>query len=285
MKRRSKTDSPDVVAHDAARHAANSLPLRLLARVGFVVLGALHTVLGAIAISVATSSGGGEASQTGALSQISRTPGGVFMLWTIIVGMLALAVMQVVQAVVARGANRKRTWARRANELGKGASYCFIAGLAFVFARGDSTSTTKTTRGVSETLLDTPGGTVPLFVVGLIVFTVGAAFIFRGASRGFTEDVSVPPGTAGRVTVALGVTGFVTKGATLCTVGLLFVVSTFTRDSSIASGLDGALKSLAQLPFGGFLLVGFGVASSSTACTASCGRSSRSSEPRESPFR
>jgi len=66
----------------------------------------------------------------------------------------------------------------------------------------------------------------------------------------FREDLTLPGGAAGRGTVALGVTGYVAKGIALGVVGVLFAVAAVTSDPSEATGLDGALKALAALPFG-----------------------------------
>ena len=74
----------------AARAAQDSTAFRVIARIGYVVLGILHIVIGVIAISIATG-GGGEADQGGALEQIQKTPAGVFLLWTIVIGLAALA--------------------------------------------------------------------------------------------------------------------------------------------------------------------------------------------------
>ena len=48
--------------------------------------------------------------------------------------------------------------------------------------------------------------------------------------------------------------GYIAKGIAVGVVGVLFVVAALTHDPEKASGLDGALKSLADLPFGTFIL-------------------------------
>ena len=80
--------SPDS-AVDAARTATRSVPLQALARLGFAVNGLLHILIAAIAISVAVGASAGTADQSGALGQLAGNPGGVFILWTIVVGLFA----------------------------------------------------------------------------------------------------------------------------------------------------------------------------------------------------
>lgn len=244
---------------DVARSAEGNRTFQFLARSGVAVIGLLHLVIGVIAISVATSSARDEVDGSGALHRIAQTPGGFVVLWVVIVGMLALGVWQAVQLFLVPGRSKRRRWGTRVIELGKGAVYFFIAGLAFTFARGESVSTARLTRRFSADLLDNPGGAVILVIIGLVTLVVGGSFVFRGASTNFTEDIRVPAGRIGPATVALGVLGFVAKGIALAVVGVLFVIAAFTSDTRIASGLDGAVTWMLTLPFGGVILVGVGI--------------------------
>ena len=59
---------------------------------------------------------------------------------------------------------------------------------------------------------------------------------------------------AAALIVTFGMVGYIAKGIAVGVVGVLFVVAALTHDPEKASGLDGALKSLADLPFGTFIL-------------------------------
>jgi hypothetical protein len=251
----------DGIVKDLARTAESNHTFQFLARTGVAVIGLLHLLIGAIAITVATSSGREEVDGSGALRRIADTPGGVVLLWAIIVGMLALGVWQVVQLFLVPGRSRRRRWGYRVIELGKGAVYFFIAALTFAFARGETVSTARITRDFSSTLLDSPGGPIVMVLIGIVTLIVGVAFVVRGASTGFTEDIRVPVGYLGRATVALGVLGFVAKGIALAVVGVLFVIAAFTSESWIAAGLDSALTVLIDLPSGAVIpvVVGLGL--------------------------
>ena len=62
-------------AASTARAAQDSTAFRVLARVGYVVLGILHILIGGIAISIATGGGGENADQGGPCSRSrSRLP-------------------------------------------------------------------------------------------------------------------------------------------------------------------------------------------------------------------
>jgi len=86
--------------------------------------------------------------------------------------------------------------------------------------------------------------------VGVGVIAVGIYFAYKGATKGFQDDIRVPSGSLGRGITALGVAGYIAKGVALVAVGVLFVVGAVTADPSRATGLDGALQSLAELPAG-----------------------------------
>lgn len=247
------------VAAKAARNAERSRPLRFLARAGYVVSGLLHGVIGAIAISVAVGAGGGEADQSGALANLAAAPGGIALLWVMVVGLAALGLWEIIQIFVVIGPDPKRKWAHRIGVFSKAVAYLTIAAITFTFASGGSTSSASSTKDFSAKLLAAPGGVIVLVVVGLGVFGIGGYFGFKGAAKKFTDDITVPSGTAGGVVTALGVVGYIAKGVALCVVGVLFVIAAATFDPSKATGLDGALKSLAALPFGAVILTVVGI--------------------------
>ena len=110
------------------------------------------------------------------------------------------------------------------------------------------------TTSFSATLLATPGGVALLVLIGLVVLGVGVAFVVRGIRRDFEEKLALPAGAAGTGIRVLGTVGYVAKGVAVAIVGVLFAVAAFTHDPEKAGGLDSALKSLAELPFGQVIL-------------------------------
>jgi hypothetical protein len=244
-----------------ASAAQRSRTFRTLARAGYLVLGLVHVIIGAIAVSVAVGSGGGQADQSGAMAQISRVPFGAAVLWVIVLGLTALALWQLVEAFVEQDPDTKRKWGRRAKEVGTAVAYLAIAATALVYALGGSSDSSESTTSVSAQLLSSPGGVLLLVLVGLGILGVGVAFIVRGIRKDFERQLSLPSGKVGRGIRTLGMVGYLAKGIAVAVVGVLFIVAAFTHDPEKASGLDGALKSLAALPFGQVILwlVGVGV--------------------------
>lgn len=218
------------------------------------MLGLLHVVIGAIAVSIAVGAGGGEADQSGALDQVARAPFGGVLLWVIAFGLAALGVWQVAEAFLERNPDAKRKWGRRAKLVGTAVVYLVLSGTALVYAVGGRSDSSASTTGLSATLLAAPGGVVVLVLIGLVIAGIGAAFIVRGIRRDFEEHLALPGGAVGVVVRTLGIVGYVAKGIAVAIVGVLFVVAAVTADPERAGGLDAALTSLAALPFGRLIL-------------------------------
>lgn len=238
----------------AANAAQNSRILKSLARIGYVVLGIVHIVIGTIAISVAQGAGG-EADQGGAMQQVASWPFGLVLLWLIALGLFALGLWQVAEAFLVRDPDSKKKWGYRVKYVGTAIAYVTIGVTALVYALGGRSDGDQSTQTLSAQLLATPGGVFLLVLVGLVVAGVGVAFVYRGATRKFEEHLELPgSGAARRGILVFGTVGYIAKGIAVGIVGVLFVVAAVTADAEAAGGLDAALKSLSDLPFGVVIL-------------------------------
>jgi hypothetical protein len=220
--------------------------VRALARGGLVASGILHMLIGAIAISV-TYGLNQRADQSGALKAVAETPGGVVLLWIAAIALIGLAIWQWTGPMAWRP---EGVAPNRIRDRFKAAGFLVVGLAAVVFAVGGRGDAAEATRTLSSILIDIPGGVFILMALGVGVGAVGGAFVFRGVSRNFREDISPPEGAAGVAVVTLGVVGHTTKGLALVLVGALFVGSALFTDTSWASGLDGAVRFLASLPTG-----------------------------------
>lgn len=244
----------------AVRDVSESRAFHILARSGFAVNGLLHILIGGIAIGIAFHGGhGGEADQSGALQGLAASPGGLIVLWVSVVGLFALGLWEVAQVILAGGTDAKKKWGKRVTEAGKAVVYFVLGGTALVFALGGSSDSSDSSQTASATLLATPGGVFLLIAVGLAVLGFGVGFVVIGIRRTFRKLIRTPAGAAGRAVTTLGVVGYIAQGVAFGAVGVLFVVAAVTYDAEKAAGLDGALKSLTDLPFGVVLLVAIGI--------------------------
>jgi hypothetical protein len=242
-------------AERSARRLRNSTWFHAGARTGFAVAGLLHVLIGVLAITIATRGGGGEADQSGALAALAATPAGGILLWVVVVGLLALGVWQILEAVtVSEPDPRKRTGARL-KEAGKAVAYFAIGFTALGFARGAGGSSEQSTQNATAGMLSSPLGIVAVLAVAALAVCIGIGFVVSGVKEEFLRNIVVPPGATGRAVTAVGRVGYLAKGVAVIVVGLLFAWAALTADPSRAGGLDGALKALAALPFGSAILV------------------------------
>lgn len=220
--------------------------MRALARGGLVASGILHALIGAIAISVSYGLKQ-RADQSGALEAIAATPGGVVLLWVCAISLIGLAIWQWTGPMAWRP---EGVAPNRIRDRFKSAGFLAVGLASVVFAVGGRADTAEATRTLSTLLIEIPGGIFVLIALGVAVGAVGGAFVFRGISRNFREDISPPKGPGGVAIIALGMVGHTAKGLALLIVGALFVGSALFSDTSWASGLDGAVRFLADLPTG-----------------------------------
>jgi hypothetical protein len=253
----------------AARAAKDSTAFRRIARVGFVVLGLIHVIIGSLAISIAAG-GSGDADQDGAMEQLRSTPLGGLLLAGVAVGLFALAAWQIASAFLAADPAETKKWGQRVKLFGISAAYLAVGGMALIYALGGRAESEEASKTLSEVVLAAPGGVVLLVVIGLSVIGVGIGFVVGGVLRSFEKLLDLPTGAARRGIVTLGVIGYLGKGIAVSVTGVLFVVAAVTQDPEKAAGLDAALRSLLDLPLGPFVLgaVGAGFAIYGVFCIA-----------------
>ena len=185
-------------------------------------------------------------------------------------GLFALAIWQIAEAVVEREPDTKKRWGLRLKFLGTAGAYLAIAATALVYAMGGQSQSSESSQSFSARLLAVPAGVVLLVLVGLGVAAVGIAFIVTGFTQSFTKKLNLPGGNARRGIVAFGVAGYIAKGIAVGVTGILFVAAALTHDPEAAGGMDAALRTLAGLPYGPIILwvVGAGLALYGLFCVA-----------------
>jgi hypothetical protein len=245
-------------AKRAASSASHSPLITAVARVGFAASGLMHLLMGYIAVRIALHHGG-ESDQSGAFAQLTKLPGGTFLLWATVAGMTALALWLLLQASLGIGSSSKKRWARSLVSLGKAVAYLALAWTALAFVLQRPSSSTTATRRASGTILSLPGGQALLIIVGIATAGIGGYFIYKGARQKFREDIRLHDSRSEQAVIALAMTGYVAKGIAIVAVGVLFVVAAITVDPQDASGLDGALKAFSRLPYGEVILIIIGL--------------------------
>lgn len=246
--------------HDAEEGAAaveRSRPFRILARTGFAASGLIQLLVGVIAIRIAFHAGG-RGDQSGALADLADAPGGVVLLLLVAIGSVALTVWLLAVAILEREQDLRRRWLARARDLGKAVIYGIVGVTALRVVFGDRSSSAASTKQGAETLLHVPGGAVVLAIAGAVVLAIGGSLVWIGLARRFEKLLVMPAEPADAVIAVLGTIGYVARGLAVAVVGVLFIVAAATSDARRASGLDGALREFAALPFGQIVLIAIG---------------------------
>jgi hypothetical protein len=241
-------------ARDASDQLSHTRGYRVLVTVGLVSYGVVHLLIAWIALRIAWG-GGGNASQQGALSTLAKTGAGPVLLAVVALGMLTLALWQVVEAVfghgrVAQQHDEARRTRRRLSSAGRAVVY-LVLGISAVRLVLGAGSSGNQEQGLTSKLMRVPVGRVLVVVVALAILVVGIVLVVRGLKQKFTEDLT---GDQTRPTLVLGTAGFVSKGVALGVVAGLFAWAAITYDPKKAGGLDAALHTIGSQPLGSVLL-------------------------------
>lgn len=246
----------------AARQAGESDGLENLARVGLLAYGLVHVLVAWLALQLAWFGGGQSADQSGAMATVAESPVGTPLLWVIAIGLIALAVWQAAEVLrwrsgwSASGKARTKALQRSGKALVKAAIYVALAVLAIRFATGSGQSSSQQQQQTTAGVFGWPAGQWLVGAAGLVLIGAGAYHVAKGVTKGFLKEIDTSDASpaALRLVTRLGQIGFPGKGVALAGVGALLIYAAITFDPSKAQGLDGAMRTILDLPFGQILL-------------------------------
>ncbi|WP_152346977.1 DUF1206 domain-containing protein [Brevibacterium sp. CFH 10365] len=261
-------DSADAVAQEAA----DSRWFERIARAGFIANGLVHAVLGVTTMAIGLGRGGGEADQAGAVGQIAAEPFGMVLIVICLVGCALMALWCLINAFFGSGSLRgagtrdpqqkqgRRRWIDFLKMLGFAIAYAAIAATFSQFVLGGGADSGKASSQASATVAKAPGGLYLLMAVGAVVAIAGVAFCVNGLRRKWGAELRRPNSSVTRFVLGLtGVVGYLGKGVTLLSMGILVAVSAANGDPGNFTGIDGALKGMRDQPFGPYLLLSVGI--------------------------
>jgi hypothetical protein len=240
----------------AARRAESSRAAEWGARAGLVARGLLWLVVGFLALQVAL--GGHErADRGGALQALKDQPFGTLLLVVLAGAFTAHAAFRLLEGTVGRrdeDDDRKRLL-KRAWSLCRVVIYGALAVGTVRFLLSDASSGGDAS-GPTARLLGVPAGRTLLGIVGAGVVLGGLVQGVRGVRQDFTDKLDMPSGRMRTAVERVGAAGLVGRGLVYVLVGSFLVEAAVTTDPHKAKGLDAALKTLANRPYGTlFLLV------------------------------
>lgn len=234
----------------------NSHALDLAAKAGLVAYGAVHLLIGWLALQLAFGDRQGSASGSGAVRELAQQPFGEVLVWLVAAGMGLLVVWQLLEAAAGHRARRGPARVRkRLGSVGKAAVYGYIGVTAVTIVVG-SGSSSGGTDSMTARLMELPGGQLLVGAVGGGIIAVGCYLVWKGLSEGFRDDLTLQgqSGDIGNALKWLGKAGYTAKGISLGIVGVLFGYAAATHDARRSGGLDQALQQVLEQPFGPYLL-------------------------------
>jgi hypothetical protein len=242
-------------AQEAAEQANDSTWLDFAVRGGLVAYGIVHVLVAGLALALAFGKAPEPASQQGAMQALAEQPWGPLMLGALAIGFAALAIWQLVEAVIGhRNAGDRMRWFWRALAAGRVAVYAAFGYSAISTAFGGGSSTSK--NRLTAEVMRLPLGPLLIALAGLVFVAVGVGLAWQGVTRSFLDNLryDANTGSSGTALVAVGVFGYPMKGLALGVIGALLIWAAVTYDPRHAGGLDVALRTLIAQPVGPWLL-------------------------------
>ena len=273
---------------EAAVELHRSKPLEIVMRVGIVAFGVVHLLIAWIAFELAWTSDQRNANSRGAMHSLASQPLGGVLLWVTAIALTGLAIWQFLEAVVGRTQRRGLAKVRRRLTcVARGCVCAALAVLAFGMAANSSGGGGgKSGRGgggsgggggsskdtMTAHVLNMTGGQFLVTLIGLAIIGAGIFEFAYGVRKSFRDDLDsrALSGAHGTAVVRLGQAGYIAKGIAVGIVGVLFAWAAITYEPQEAGGLDSALKTLLDQPFGSWLLsaVALGLAAFGVFCAA-----------------
>jgi len=239
------------------RRASDSTAAHALARAGLTARGVIWILIGWVAVLVALGHSKNEVDQQGALQMLAGKPYGTVSLWLLGIGFAGYALWRLSE-VVTGVAGEGNGPGPRLRSLGRAVIYVGFAYLTFkVLSGSQSGSQSRKQQDVTATVMQHPGGQWVVGIAGAIVVIIGLVLVIEGLRRRFVKYLltsRMSPRTR-RIVKTLGTVGTTVRGVVIALVGILVIDAAVTHSPAKSGGVDKALLTLRDQPFGPILLV------------------------------
>jgi hypothetical protein len=227
-----------------------------LASFGLAARAFTYLVIAWLAFQIALGHHTHQANQRGALAEIAQNSLGLALLWIVGFGLGAYALWRFIEAATGTATDGKKA-GPRLKSAARGIVYAALCVSTFAFIAGTSREgqaekqSTLTARVMKHDF-----GRWLVGAAGVVVVIVGIVLIVNGARKKFEEELrtgEMSP-TTRRVVSRLGMVGTISRGIVFATAGILVVDAAVSFDPKESRGLDGALRTLADQPYGPWIL-------------------------------
>jgi hypothetical protein len=243
---------------DLADKAADSPWVEGLARAGLAARGLLYVMVGLLALQVAFGHKDEQADKQGALTTLARQPFGKLLLAAVAVGFAGYALWRFLDAVLdtdGEGTDLSGV-AKRAADFGRGLLYVSFFVTAVRLVTGTSGEDRSKESDVTARVLEAPLGRILVAVVAAAIIGGGLYSGYRAVAQKYRKKLRTGEmGSAIRRWVtAVASIGLTARMVVFVLVGTFLLKAALHYDAQEAVGVDGALKRLADRPYGPLLL-------------------------------
>lgn len=252
------------MSDNKARAAHQSGVVDKIAGAGLIAYGVVHLLIGWLAVQLALGDREGGASSTGAVKQLAEQPFGKVLVWALALGLVLLVIWRLVEAALGyRDEDDPKRLGHRLLSAGRAVVYAGIAASAISVATGSSSGKKGGggTDSMTATLMNNPGGQLLVAAVGVGIVAAGIGLLVAAWRESYLDNLDAE-GRSGRTGTAyrwLGRAGHTAKGLSYMVVGGLFLYAAATHEAKKSGGLDQALRTVLDQPFGPVLLVAIGL--------------------------
>ncbi|MEU6995981.1 DUF1206 domain-containing protein [Streptomyces sp. NPDC046465] len=246
-----------------ARKAAKGRGVAAVARAGFVGRGVIYLLVGALALRIAFSDGGGgrQADRGGAMAELADRPFGNVLLWLLGCALAGMALWRLSEAFFGQAGPDGDGAGKRAMAAVRCVFYGFVSYSVLAYASGDegsgSGASDRNTQDATAKVLDWPGGQWIVAAAGVGVIVAGVWIAGRALLRKFHKRLRMSEMSqrVRRGVDILGVSGGATRGAVFAAAGGFAVAAALKHKPGEAKGMDNTLRSFADTGAGPWLLV------------------------------
>ena len=243
----------------AVKQAAGSPLFRFLERIGYAARGALYTIMGLLALGIALSVGGGQATDlSGSLVFLIAHPFGKLILIVMAIGLASYSLWGFVRAIfdpLHRGSDVSGYMARL-GFVTSALSYAGLVILALQILAGSGAPAGDSTKTTVASILTHPGGGKVTIVIGLLAIGIGLGQFLEAYRATFAQDLKGAEMTERqrKIVIRLGRFGMFARGVTFLVIGWFLVQAGLHHDPGQVQGFGGAFVFLLGQPFGRVLL-------------------------------
>ena len=228
-----------------------------LALAGLVARGVLYLLLGITAVQLTVGRSNEQADSRGVLQQFAGSGVGAAMLVILAIGFVALALLNIHDAITA-GEPGDAHPKRRLADVGRAALYVSLTVVTVaILASGSSgSSSSQKSQTWTAQVLGWPGGQLIVGAIGAAIAIAGVVMIVK-VCMGKRHDQASMDETAPRepgFIEQLGAFGYAARGVVNIIIGIFVLVAAVDFDPTETVGIDGALKRTLDEPYGEVLV-------------------------------